>query len=100
MANHKKSSSSLNDDTLDDATRRDQLKLVYDYIKFHIGLYIGTPAVIGLLGNTFKLLDREWFQWGLMVMICLYIITGAHAAWFMGKHVNVKWTGNYLVNFE
>jgi len=30
-------------DEVSESDRRDQLKLVYDYIKFHISLYIGTP---------------------------------------------------------
>lgn len=83
----------------DDATRRDQFKLIYDYIKFHIGLYLSTPAVIGLLGNAFGVLNKPAFQTGLAVMIGFYLGAGVHAGWFMGNHVNKVWGQNYLDDF-
>jgi hypothetical protein len=83
----------------DDATRREQFKLIYDYIKFHIGLYLSTPAVIGLLGNTFGVLNKPAFQISLTAMIGLYLIAGVHAGWFMGNHVNKPWDRNYLPDF-
>jgi len=88
------------DDEVDDATRRDQFKLIYDYIKFHIGLYLATPAVIGLLGNSFDVVRKPGFQYGLAVMMGLYFIAGAHAGWFMGEHVNTAWGKDFLSRFE
>jgi hypothetical protein len=87
-------------ENVDEATRREQFKLIYDYIKFHIGLYLATPAVIGLLGNSFGMLSRPAFQWGLAVMIGIFFVAGAHAAWFMGTHVNTAWDREFLHRFE
>jgi hypothetical protein len=85
---------------LDDSVRRDQLKLLYDYIKFHIGLCLGTPAVIGLLGRSFSGDTALAFRWGLGLMIVVFFFSGASAAWFMGVHVNEPWTNHYLIRFE
>jgi hypothetical protein len=38
-------------ETVEAADRRDQLRLVYDYIKFHIGLYLGTPAALSIIAD-------------------------------------------------
>jgi hypothetical protein len=32
-------------------------------------------------------------------MVCLYLIAGAHAGWFMGNHVNRAWGNDYLKDF-
>lgn len=82
----------------DDAVRREQFKLIYDYIKFHIGLYLSTPAVIGLLGRAFGA-EGTSFKIGLTIMIGLYLVAGVHAAWFMGAHINTAWNNDYLVDF-
>jgi hypothetical protein len=84
----------------DPAVRRDQLKLVYDYIKFHIGLYLSTPAVLGLIAKSFDVEKVPSFQHGLILMILAYLVAGAHAAWFMGTHVNRRWEDDYLGKFE
>jgi len=83
----------------DVATRREQFKLIYDYIKFHISLYLSTPAVIGLLGNAFGVLNKPAFHISLAIMIGLYLVAGVHAAWFMGNHVNTVWGKDYLDDF-
>ena len=31
----------------------EQMKLVYDYIKFHIGLYLATPPVFVIVADSF-----------------------------------------------
>jgi hypothetical protein len=85
--------------TVTPAERREQLKLVYDYVKFHLGLCLGTPAVIGLLGRAFGVDTEPPFQWGLGLMIGVFFISGASAAWFMGVHVNEPWGDHYLDRF-
>lgn len=82
------------------SVRQDQFRLLYDYIKFHIGLCLGTPAVIGLLGRAFSVDTQIPFRWGLGLMIGVFFISGATAAWFMGVHVNEPWSGDYLNRFE
>ena len=82
----------------DDAVRRDQFRLIYDYIKFHITLYLSTPAIIGFLGTTLGATGTP-FKIGLTVMISLYLIAGVHAAWFMGTHINRAWTKEHLTTF-
>lgn len=85
---------------IDPATRREQFKLIYDYIKFHIGLYLATPAAIGLLGRSFGVDSQPAFQWSLAAMMFLYLIAGLHAGFFMGKHINRRWNSGSLEEFE
>ncbi|MEU1428521.1 hypothetical protein ABZ412_15740 [Nocardia sp. NPDC005746] len=85
---------------VDDASRREQAKLMYDYIKFHIGLYLATPAAIGLLGSTFAVADKPSFQVGLATMMVIYLGAGLHASRFMGRFINVAWDQNVMATFE
>ena len=80
--------------------RRLQLELIYDYIKFHIGLFIGTPPVIAILGEGLQVTHRPPFTAGIVDMIILYILSGISAGWFMGTHVNRRWAGDFLEEFE
>jgi hypothetical protein len=82
------------------AQRLDQLKLVYDYIKFHIGLYLATPTVFAIIARSFNVEASGCFQGGLIVMILLYGIAGISAGLFMGRHVNRPWQDDYLHQFE
>jgi hypothetical protein len=34
-----------------EADKREQLKLIYDYIKFHIALYLATPAALAVIAD-------------------------------------------------
>ena len=85
---------------LDDGVRREQFKLVYDYIKFHIGLYLATPTFIALIARTFGAESRPIFQMALVITMAIYLVAGVHAGWFMGKHINTKWAADYLDDFE
>jgi hypothetical protein len=38
----------------DPQVRLEQFKLVYDYIKFHIGLYLATPPVFAIVAESFR----------------------------------------------
>jgi hypothetical protein len=80
----------------------EQYKLIFDYIKFHIGLYIATPPVFGVVAEAFgrEVKESLWFQWGLGLMILTYICSGIRAGWFMGKYINVEWTGDTAANLH
>ena len=78
---------------MDDETRRlEQFKLVYDYIKFHMGLYLGTPAVVLIVAQGFGVTESGFVRASVLLMIGLYIVSGAHAGIFMGRHINTEWT--------
>src|SRR5215470_1219815 len=83
-----------------DPDRRDQLKLVYDYIKFHIGLYLATPTALALLANGFGVLDLRYFLALLGSSMIVYLVAGAHAGLFMSRHINDPWQQDYLLRFE
>jgi pimeloyl-ACP methyl ester carboxylesterase len=78
--------------------RIEQFKLIYDYIKFHIALYLATPPVVALFAQDRH--SHNAFIAGMVMMVALYIIAGIHAAWFMGTHVNMRWSGDFLDEFE
>jgi len=78
----------------------DQLKLVYDYIKFHIQLYLATPAALALIADGFKAKQEPLFGMGLTLMILIYLAAGIHAGMFMSRHVNDPRQETYLDSFE
>ena len=83
-----------------EADRRDQLKLVYDYIKFHIGLYLGTPAALSIIADAVDVKESRYFVGGLAVAVIIYIIAGMHAGHFMSAQINDPWQSGYLTKFE
>jgi hypothetical protein len=83
-----------------DSDRRDQLKLVYDYIKFHIGLYLGTPAALSIIADALDVKESSYFIGALAVTITIYIIAGIHAGLFMSRQINDPWQSDYLSKFE
>jgi hypothetical protein len=78
----------------------EQLKLVCEYIKFHIGLYLATPPVIVLLAQGFKVNDSRWFIGFSALMISAYLVSGISAGWFMGEYVNRPWDDDRLRAFS
>jgi hypothetical protein len=76
--------------------RLEQFKLVYDYIKFHLGLYLATPPVFAVVAEGFNVNGKNSFLIGLGAMIVTYIISGADAANFMGRHINTPWDPDFL----
>jgi hypothetical protein len=80
--------------------RFDQFKLVYDYIKFHIGLYLASPAAIALMADAFGVKTHQAFRIGLSTMVIIYLVAGIHAGLFMACHVNDPWQDNYLQKIE
>jgi hypothetical protein len=85
---------------VDDAARRDQLKLIYDYIKFHIGLYVSTPAALALVADGLGVKQTPSFAIGIIVAMMFYLPAGIHAGLFMSRHVNDPWQAGYLGTFE
>jgi len=75
--------------------RLDQFKTIYDYIKFHIGLYLATPPALVIVADAFKFKDLNWFHIGLALMLVIYAISGVHAGWFMGKYIHRRWTKDF-----
>lgn len=84
----------------DNSVRLEQLKMIYDYIKFHIGLYIGTPPVLVILAQGLGVERKPPFVAGIFDMVFLYLIAGMQAGWFMGNHVNRRWSSDFLNEFE
>ena len=87
-------------DEISEGDRRDQLKLVYDYIKFHISLYLGTPAALSIIADALGVKKSGYFVGGLAVAIIIYIIAGINAGLFMSHQINDPWQSGYLTKFE
>lgn len=85
---------------LSNADRLEQFKLIYDYIKFHIGLYLATPPVMAIIAESFSVQRSVYFRTGLAAMILIYCVSGVHAGYFMGKYVNDPWDKSFLTRFE
>lgn len=81
--------------------QRQQRELVYDYIKFHIGLYLATPPIIALLAQGLGVEPTDPnFVSGMILMLLLYFVAGAHAGWFMGETINMRWESDNLEEFN
>jgi len=85
---------------LSEINRLEQLKLIYDYVKFHIGLYLATPPVFAVVAESFGLGHAHWFEAGLAAMIVVYLISGIHASFFMARLINDPWDGAFLSRHE
>ena len=81
---------------LDDRVKLDQFKLIYDYVKFHITLYIATPAVFKVVADTFEVTGNACFRDSLVTMIAIYAVSAIHASWFMGRPLNEPWQSDYV----
>lgn len=88
--------------TLDRPGRLEQFKLIYDYIKFHLGLYLATPPVFSIVAEAFSVKEKNSFRIGLGLMIVTYIFSGAHASTFMARYINIPWQegDSFLRDFE
>lgn len=100
MSEDKNNSGQKAETPLSQELRLKQFELVYDYIKFHMGLYLGTPPVIAILGESFDVQGSFWFRLGLGSMIAIYLVSGVSAALFMSKHINHQWKDDFLKKFE
>jgi hypothetical protein len=85
---------------LSKADELEQFKMIYDYIKFHIGLYLATPPVIAIIAESFNVKTSNWFRIGLGAMIVIYLASGINAGQFMARHVNDEWNARFLEEFK
>jgi type III secretory pathway component EscR len=65
--------------------------LLYDYIKFHLNLYIATPTVLAIIAAALGIAAHPDFQRGLACLIVVYFVAGIHASWTIASHINVDW---------
>jgi len=82
------------------ADQLEQFKLIYDYIKFHIGLYLATPPVIAIMAEPFDVQRSVCFKIGMGAMILIYFVSGIDAGLFMGRHINSPWEDGFLKEFN
>ncbi len=50
-----------NESQITEGVRRDQMNIVYDHIKFDIGLYIGTPAALAVVADGLQIKQSAIF---------------------------------------
>ena len=76
---------------MEDNDKFKQSDLLYDYIKFHLGLYISTPPVLAILATALNVTNELVFQYSMVGLIIIFFIAGVHASWFIADHINIKW---------
>jgi hypothetical protein len=72
----------------------EQLKLVIDYVNFHMGLYLVTPSVLVLIATGLQVTNSNWWVGFLLLMILIYVVSGVHAGLFMGRFIDHEWKGS------
>jgi hypothetical protein len=73
----------------------EQLKIISEYIKFHIGLYLATPPVFVVLAEGLKVnCSMPWLV-GLGIMLVFYTVSGISAGLFMGRFINHRWNQEF-----
>lgn len=65
--------------------------LLYDYIKFHLELYVATPPVLAIVATGLGVNDDKWFQRGMILMLVVYFIAAAHACRTIAGRINIRW---------
>jgi len=65
--------------------------VTYDYIKFHLGLYIATPPVIAIVATALGVQTTPAFQRGMIGLVIVFFIAGVCASWFIASHINRQW---------
>ena len=81
---------------LPESIKLEQIRIVYDYIKFHIGLYLATPPVLWMVADAVGVEGNKLFFWAFMIMIVLFIVSGSHVSFFMTRNVLREWEEGYL----
>ncbi len=74
--------------------------MIYDYIKFHIGLYIATPAALSIIADGYNVKRETCFVVCLTFAMLIFLIAGCHAGLFMSRHVLQPWQSGYLLSFQ
>jgi hypothetical protein len=46
---------------------------------------------LALIGNALSITDYRVFKWSLLLSILIFLVSGLHASWFMGKYINRPW---------
>ena len=77
------------------ASRLKHSDLLYDYIKFHLGLYLATPAALVVIGNALHVTDNSCFRVCILGLMAIYALAGAHASWTVASFVNVRWDDDH-----
>ena len=78
----------------------EHFKLMWDYIKFHLGLYLATPPAFVFVANAFKVTDAPAFFWSWCAMTACCFVSGVLASWFMADRINRRWDANYKFDWE
>ena len=73
------------------ATKLKHADLLYDYIKFHLGLYIATPPVLAIVATALGVATSPSFQHGMIGLVVIYFIAGVHASWTVASRINSRW---------
>ena len=69
--------------------------LLYDYIKFHLGLYIATPPVLAIVATALGVSASPYFRRGMIGLIAVYFVAGVHASLTIANHINVSWKDDH-----
>jgi len=76
----------------DTAQRVKHADLLYDYIKFHLGLYIATPPVLAVVATGLGVEKSPSFRHGMIGLVVIFFIAGIYASWIIASRVNASWT--------
>jgi hypothetical protein len=77
---------------MDDTAREmKHADLLYDYIKFHLSLYLATPAALAIVANALELAKWPEFLWGLTGLFVACVIAAVSASWMLASAINVDW---------
>ena len=78
----------------------EHFKLLWDYIKFHLGLYLATPAAFAFVATAFNVATSRVFFWTWCAMTFCCFVSGVGASWFMANRVNRRWNDKYDFDWE
>ncbi len=82
---------------MDETARRlKHADLLYDYIKFHLGLYIATPPVLAIVAGALGVATKTSFQHGMMTLVAIYFVAGVNASWTVASRINTIWQDSEL----
>jgi hypothetical protein len=65
--------------------------LLYDYIKFHLGLYLATPGVLAVVAHQLGVENQDSFRHGMLCLVAIFFVAGISASWTVASRINTKW---------
>ncbi len=68
--------------------------LLYDYIKFHLGLYIATPPAFVIIAEGLGVSTSVPFLICMVILVITYFISGAAAGCLIARFINKKWNSD------